>query len=115
MHEMGIATQLVEIAISSIPDDMEGVHIEAVNVEVGKLSSIVPDSLSFCFDIAVKDTVIDGAKLNIKQLPVTALCKECHHTFTMDEPLFLCPECKCSSIDLLSGRELDIISMDVAQ
>ena len=57
MHEMGIALQIVEIASAAIPEDRPGVPVEAVNVRLGKLSTVVPDSLRFCFDAAIQGTV----------------------------------------------------------
>jgi len=70
MHEMGIALQIIEIATASIPPDAGDVRVEKVNLKIGKLAAVVADSLRFCFEIAVKDTPLDGAELNIEELPV---------------------------------------------
>jgi len=113
MHEMGIAMEIVEIAISSIPDNIKNVCVERVNLKVGKLAAIVPDSLRFCFDIVSKDTPLAGAKLNIEEIPVVARCRECDFKWTINSPVFKCKKCKSGLIDILSGRELDIISIEV--
>ncbi len=115
MHEMGIAMQIAEIATSSIPDNMANVRIEKVNLRVGKLSAIVPDSLSFCFEIAVKDTPLDGASLNIEEVPVSAKCKDCGFRWTIKSSVFKCTKCESGSIEILSGRELDVVSIEVAE
>jgi hydrogenase nickel incorporation protein HypA/HybF len=81
MHEMGIALQIVEIATASIPSDLAEVRIERVNLKVGKLAAVVPESLRFCFSVASKDTALDGAEL----------------------------------LEILSGRELDIESIEIAE
>ena len=75
MHEMGIALQIVEIATASIPPDLDGARVARVNLKVGKLAAIVPDSLRFCFGVATKDTPLDGAELAIEELPVLAQWK----------------------------------------
>ncbi len=72
MHEMGIAMQIAEIATASIPKSIENIQVERVNIKVGKLSAVVPESLKFCFDIVVKDTPLSGAKLVIEEVPVVA-------------------------------------------
>jgi hydrogenase nickel incorporation protein HypA/HybF len=113
MHEMGIAMQIIEIAASSIPDELKDVRIKKVNVKIGKLSAVVPDSLRFCFEIAVKDTRLSGAELNIEEIPVTARCRECSKEQTIHDPDFKCVECGSGSMDFLSGRELDITSIEV--
>ena len=113
MHEMGIAMEIIEIAEASIPTGMDAVQVESVNLRIGKLSAIVPESLSFCFDVAIKETRLEGARLNIEQVPVVAMCKDCGVQWAIDEPAFTCPKCKSGSIELISGKELDIVSIEV--
>ena len=114
MHEMGVAMQIIEIAEASIPDDMTQSRIERVNLKVGKLSAIVVDSLRFCFDVATKDTVLDGAELVIDEIPVVAQCNNCGVKWTIETPVFVCNHCKGTQIELLSGRELDIESIEIS-
>ena len=113
MHEMGIAMEIVDIAKASIPADMQGAKIRCVNLKVGQLSAIVPDSLRFCFDLVIKDTPLDGAELAIEELPVVARCKACRTEWTVTEAVFTCTQCNSGNIDILSGRELDITSIEI--
>jgi hydrogenase nickel incorporation protein HypA/HybF len=114
MHEMGIALQIVEIAAASIPADVEHVRVQKVNVNVGKLAAVVPQSLRFCFDVAIKDTPLDGAELVIRELPVVARCENCSSEWTINDPAFICKTCNSGSLEILSGRELDIESIEIA-
>jgi hydrogenase nickel incorporation protein HypA/HybF len=115
MHEMGIAMQIIEIAIASIPGDMKNSRVQRVNLKVGKLAAIVPDSLHFCFEIASQDTPLAGAKLVIEEIPVVASCNDCGFQWTINDPVFVCQKCKSGSIQLISGRELDIESIELAE
>ena len=115
MHEMGIALQIVEIATASIPPDLGEVRIARVNLKVGKLAAIVPESLRFCFSVAIKDTPLDGAELKIEELPVLARCNDCDAKWTISEPVFKCEACNSGSLEILSGRELDIESIEIAE
>lgn len=115
MHEMGIAMQIVEIATASIPSDFAGARVATVNLKVGKLSAVVPDSLRFCFEAVAKDTALEGAELHITEIPVQAACNACGNAWTIEEPAFACPACGSGDITLLSGRELDIESIELAQ
>jgi hydrogenase nickel incorporation protein HypA/HybF len=114
MHEMGIAMQIIEITTASIPADMQHVRVARVNLKVGKLAAIVPDSLRFCFEIAAQETPLAGAELVIEELPVVARCNDCDTEWTINGPDFICQKCKSGSIQLISGRELDIESIEVA-
>jgi hydrogenase nickel incorporation protein HypA/HybF len=113
MHEMGIAMEIIDIAEASIPADMQDVQVESVNLRIGKLSAIVPESLTFCFSVAIKETRLEGARLNIEQVPVVAMCKDCDNRWTIDEPAFNCPQCDSGTIELISGKELDIVSIEI--
>jgi hydrogenase nickel incorporation protein HypA/HybF len=113
MHEMGIAMEIVNIATASIPSDMQDARVQRVNLQVGRLSAVVADSLRFCFDLVVKDTPLEGAELAIEELPVVARCKDCHTQWTVTEPVFTCRACRSGAIDILSGRELDITSIEI--
>ena len=115
MHEMGIALQIIDIATASIPPDLKDVKIERVNLKIGKLAAVVPESLRFCFDVAVKDTPLEGAGLSIVEMPVVARCKDCDKQWTIDGPAFSCENCRSGNLDIISGRELDIESIEVAE
>jgi hydrogenase nickel incorporation protein HypA/HybF len=113
MHEMGIAMEIVDIAKASIPEDMQGARVRRVNLQVGKLSAIVANSLRFCFDLVIKGTPLEGAELAIEEVPVVARCKDCQTQWTVTEPVFTCKICRSGAIDILSGRELDITSIEI--
>ncbi|HRF90963.1 MAG TPA: hydrogenase maturation nickel metallochaperone HypA, partial [Desulfobacter postgatei] len=70
MHEMGIAQQLVTIALDAIPDDIENPRVEKMNLRIGKLAAVVAHSLSFCLEVITRDTPLEGAELVIDEVPV---------------------------------------------
>ena len=115
MHEMGIALQIIEIASESIPADLKDIKVARVNLKVGKLSAVVPESLRFCFEVASKETALEGAELVIQEIPVVARCNDCDTEWTITEPVFACPKCEGGNFEMLSGRELDIESIEIAE
>jgi len=115
MHEMGIALEIVDIATASIPEELKGQRVARINLTVGKLAAVVPDSLRFCFDVAVKDTALEGAELVIEEVAVTARCRDCGEQWAIDGPAFSCQKCGSGQIDILSGRELDIRSIEIEE
>jgi hydrogenase nickel incorporation protein HypA/HybF len=113
MHEMGIAMQIVEIATASIPTDIKNVRVAKVNLKVGKLTAVVPESLRFCFKIVSQDTALHDAELNIEEVPIAIKCSDCSNEWTISEPAFTCPKCNSGSVKVISGRELDINSIEI--
>lgn len=106
--------QVVNIALSSLPADMKDSRVEKVNLRIGKLSAVVPESLRFCFDIVVRDTPLADARLDIEEIPVVIRCRDCGKTWTITEPAFVCNDCESGSVEIISGQELEISSIEVA-
>ena len=115
MHEMGIALQIIEIATESIPADLGDAKVARINLKVGKFSAVVPESLRFCFEMASKETALEGAELAIEEIPVTARCRDCETEWSISEPVFSCQNCESGNFEILSGRELDIESIEIAE
>ena len=84
-----------------------------VILEIGKLSGVVPTALEFCFDVCVKGTLLQGAKLEIKQVNSLGLCKVCRKEFDLLENEFSCPICKEKDWEILSGKEIIIKGLEV--
>ena len=115
MHEMGIAMEIVEIVQNSIPAGQERARVARVNLKIGKLTALVPDSLRFCFEVAARETRAAGAELAIEEIPVTARCQTCAHDWTLEKPVFVCPACQGTEVRMLTGREMDIESIELIE
>ena len=114
MHEMGVAMQMVEIALSSIPPSINNPRVKKINLKIGELAAIVEDSFKFCFEIITQDTPLKNAELIIESVPVKAQCQDCNHTWDVKNSVFTCPKCEQGAVDLISGRELEILSLEIA-
>lgn len=113
MHELGIAVQVVESAVSSIPHSLQGQPVKKVTLDIGKMAGITADSLKFCFEIVSKGTVFETAELVINEIPVTAKCRSCLSEWVISEPYFFCEKCGNSNIIIETGRELLIRSIEI--
>jgi len=113
MHEMGIALQLVEIAKSAIPTEMKNARVEAIHLKIGRLAAVVPESLNLCMQIVTKDTPLEGCSLHIDEIPVIARCRACSYQWEAADAVHVCPSCNSGSLDIISGRELDVVSLDI--
>jgi len=124
MHELSAATSVVRTVLMAA--EGKGVkRIRRVKVEVGELTLLNPEQLEFCFGIAAKDTIADGAKLEISVKPAVLVCSKCGSRISWSSPgddpaLHLIPpmvqcECGSTSLKVVSGRELSVLSMTVEQ
>lgn len=113
MHEMGIAMEIIKVASSAIPKGMKKVKVKSVAIQIGKLSAVIPETLRLCFDIAAKDTDMSGATLDIQEIPLVTICRNCGQRSQLDSPVFLCDKCGDTNIDIVSGRELNVVSIEI--
>ncbi len=114
MHELSLAQSL--LAIVEEEARRHGVdRVATITVRVGRLSHLAPESLRFCFEVLKRDTLAAGADLVIHQIPLCQRCPACGRQFTPPDPLPACPACGHLGLDLVSGQELAVESLGVAE
>jgi hydrogenase nickel incorporation protein HypA/HybF len=111
MHELSIAQNIADIVQQYVPDEQA---VQWVKVEIGRLSGIVPESLEFCFDAVVSETPLAGARLKIDLIPIRAACNRCNAGFEVGSVAFACPACGSADLHVISGTELKVIEIEVA-
>jgi hydrogenase nickel incorporation protein HypA/HybF len=114
MHELGIAQNILEIVQQSVTEEQIPA-VRWIRIRVGQLSGIVPDSLEFCFQAIVSDTAMQSAGLAIEQMPTVFRCKKCNYRFQVNDLEYLCQECKSPDLEILSGKELDIVEIELEE
>lgn len=112
MHEMSIAQSLIEI-IREEMDKHDAKVLRSVHLNIGQMSAVVPDSLSFCFEVIVAGTELEGARLIMDLVPLEGFCRECDDTFQIENYVFACPACGSTEIDVIGGQDLSIVEMEV--
>jgi hydrogenase nickel incorporation protein HypA/HybF len=109
MHELAITQGIVD----AIVERLGGTRVTAVRVRIGKVSGVVPDAVRFCFDLVAEGTPVEGARLEIDEPAGRARCRDCAAEFAVDDLVLLCT-CGSADVELLSGDELTISSVEVA-
>lgn len=112
MHELGIAQSIVEIAEKNAREQGAKSVLE-VTVEVGALSGVMAESLEFCFDACCRETLLEGCRLQIVQVPARAKCRNCREEYDLKNFFDSCPACDSAASDMLSGEELRIKEMEI--
>ncbi|WP_030768713.1 hydrogenase maturation nickel metallochaperone HypA [Streptomyces sp. NRRL F-2664] len=112
MHEMSIAMAVVG-QVEEAAGAAGARAVTSVRLRVGELAGVVPDALAFCFELACAGTVLAGAELVTESVAARARCATCPGTWAVGMPPELCcPRCgRATDVDLLSGRELEILSV----
>jgi hydrogenase nickel incorporation protein HypA/HybF len=110
VHELAIAEGVVE----AVGERFGGARVLRVVLRVGRLACIEPDAIRFCFDACARGTAVEGAALEIVDVPARARCRECGAAdVEVDARIPLCP-CGSAELEVLSGQELTLAAVEVA-
>jgi hydrogenase nickel incorporation protein HypA/HybF len=112
VHELGVATQIAEL-VTRVMDENSAKRVGEVKVEVGTLSCIDPDSLTFCFEAITKGTRLEEARLKIEELRPRARCRACNEEYEVSWDDFRCKACGSSEFDVLVGSDISVKEVEV--
>ena len=117
MHEYSVMKQLV----SALLDELEGrdiYKVKEVRLEIGELTFLGEDQLSFAYEVLGKDTILEGSELSVKEIEATVRCDECGYeggveysdekAFHLNVPVNSCPECGAKP-EIVKGKENKIV------
>jgi hydrogenase nickel incorporation protein HypA/HybF len=111
VHELSVATAVVNTALKHAEDR----QVTGVTVRIGAMRQVVPNSLSFYFEIVARDTACEGATLTLEPVATELRCKQCERRWSPEIPAFRCPDCASAAVEILAGEELEVDYIEVEQ
>ena len=115
MHELSIAMSIVDLAQEEA-DRRGGVQIKAVHLRLGLLSGVVKDALLFSYEMACEGTPLAGSQLVVEEVPVLVFCSHCDARRPVHSTrLFCCSECGTPTGDVVQGKELLVVGLEVEE
>ena len=112
MHEFTITKSILSIVLQKA-QEVEARQITKVDLRIGRLTGFVPECIQLQFDILSRNTAAADASLVFHQPETKLHCRKCERDYTSDSLELVCPRCHALEIDILSGTELFVESMDV--
>ncbi len=111
MHELSIAEAIADIATRHAA----GRRVVKVEVRVGHLRQVVPDSLDFAFGLVTQGTALDGAELVVEHVPAAGRCRDCGAKSVMEGFPLCCARCGGLDLDVLAGEELLVDALELEE
>lgn len=112
MHEMSLAEGVVRIIEEAAA--REGFsRVRVVRLEVGQLAGVEPAALLFCFDAVVRDTLAEGAQLEIVPLAGAGWCHDCAREVAIAANYDACPACCGYRVQATGGLEMRLLDLEV--
>ena len=92
-----------------------GRRVTVVSLRVGRLRQVVPETLDFYFGFVARDTVCEGARLEMEVVDAALRCNRCGHEWAIEIPAFRCPACAGSDVAVAEGDEFEVESIEVEE
>jgi hydrogenase nickel incorporation protein HypA/HybF len=112
MHEYSITESMLSLALEKA-GEARAKKITRINLVIGDLSGVVSECVQFYFDFLSRDTIAGGAELCFDMKPTKVRCRKCEAVFTPKNGAWACPECHEVGIEIVSGQECYIESIEV--
>jgi hydrogenase nickel incorporation protein HypA/HybF len=112
MHESAFTESLLSLVVSKAKEAGAS-RITRVDVVLGELSGIVDDCVRQYFNILKEDSIAATAELVFEKKPLILKCRKCGHEFTPTDDRWDCPTCREANIEIISGRDCYLQSIEV--
>ena len=109
MHELSLSSAILETTLRHA----DGRRVTAVEMRIGALRQVVPDSLAFYFEIVARDTACEGAALELIELDTQLSCRRCGRGWSPEIPAFRCPDCGSADVEVQAGEELEVQFIEI--
>ena len=113
MHELGIVKNVVE-QVEKVAKENGVKKVLKLNMEIGEVSSIVPELFTDAFEWLKKRTdTMQETELNLVILQGISYCRSCRKTYETTKYAKECPYCKGNDTYLVTGNEINIKDIEV--
>ena len=119
MHEFSMTTQIVNHILETAKQN-NAKKVNEVHLIIGKLTFIGLEQVRFAYNMLVKNTIMEGSKLHIKEKDGVVKCNSCGYVgdlkyeddpvYHVPSPTLNCPKCR-GVVNIVGGKECTIKSI----
>ena len=113
MHELSIALSLLDLVEEEAA--RRECRVAAIHLRLGPLSGVVREALLSAYDLAREGTAMADAELVVEEVPVVVRCPTCAADRTPVSAFeLLCPDCGTPTPEVVRGRDLEVVALEIA-
>jgi hydrogenase nickel incorporation protein HypA/HybF len=113
MHELSIVEALIDQVTHELDRAGRPGRVLRLDVSIGRLSGVHPDSLRFAFELLRPGTIVDEAEIVIQEPKALAHCHACDARTEIDDLVLECPRCCSDAITIEGGRDMILQSIEI--
>lgn len=107
MHEMSIAEGILQI-VEDAARQQGFKRVTEVRLEIGALSGVEIEALTFCLDVVLQHGIAEGARIELEKVPGTGYCLGCGETVPVLALYDACPKCGSYQVQATGGTEMRV-------
>jgi len=115
MHELAIIEALIEQVSREMKRAGRQGRVARLDLSVGRLSGVNPDSLRFAFGLVAPGPPVEGAEMAIDEPKAQCRCNQCGAQTDIDDLVIQCPRCGSGDISIEGGRDLMLQSIEIEE
>jgi hydrogenase nickel incorporation protein HypA/HybF len=103
--------------IDQIHEELEkhgGGTVEIIHLKIGVLSGVDGNALRSAYELASEGTDLERSVLEIETVSLLVYCPMCGITHAPSGLDVVCPHCVTPAQEILHGRELEVVSLEIA-
>lgn len=110
MHELSLCGAIADIATRQ----SDGRIVQVIHLQIGQLRQVVPDTLTFCWEMLTASTPLAGSVLDVDRVGARLRCRACEAQFDLTEPLtFACEACGGIDVEVVAGEEFAVTALEL--
>ena len=115
MHELSIALCILDVVEEEARHQGDA-RVAAIHLRLGPLSGVAKEALKSAFELAREGSRMSDSDLIVEDVPLVAFCPDCGVNREIPSVQHLCcPICDALTPDIVSGRELDIVALELCK
>lgn len=112
MHELALAEDMIQMVEETARRERAR-RVKTVVLEIGRLSTVEKDALSFAFDVVKKGGAAADATLEIVDVAGAGVCAACGAAAPMEEIYTPCPVCGRHDMQPTQGTEMRVKEIEI--
>ena len=115
MHEMSLVGDVIRVA-ERYAKENDAKRVVSVNLVIGEMRDVVDRLLDSCFAYLSRGTIVEGATLNVRKVPLRPRCVDCNTVFRAEPrkpEQLVCPRCHGRNLSMYEGGEFFIANIEI--
>jgi len=115
MHELSIVEALIDQVQQELDRAGQQGRVLQLDVSIGRLSGVHPESVRFAFGLLTPGTILDRAEIVIEEPKPVCHCHVCEAQVEIDDLVVQCPKCAADEITIEGGRDMLLQSIEIEE